>query len=321
MRSLSNTPCGMGWTASSTSSHLQVSSNKLLPFFREAMRVSEQDELDYIVEHHSAFDEDRIGEREAREKLRLAMENWDAPIVVTTAVQFFESLFANRPSQCRKLHNIANSVVILDEAQTLPLKLLRPCVSALDELARNWRSSIVLCTATQPALNTQHGFPGGLEGVREIAPNPKRLYQTLKRTRILHQGILADTQLKECLLRAQQALCIVNTRRHARELFETIPRCSGFASPFHRHVRPASARSAPHGPRTSKRKPARPLGRDVADRKPVSMSISLSSIAPRPVWSPSSKPLDAAIAKDDPNSARCLYSNQLRHRGASRDRK
>ncbi len=190
--------------------------------FREAMRVSEQDELDYIVEHHSAFDEDRIGEREAREKLRLAMENWDAPIVVTTAVQFFESLFANRPSQCRKLHNIANSVVILDEAQTLPLKLLRPCVSALDELARNWRSSIVLCTATQPALNTQHGFPGGLEGVREIAPNPKRLYQTLKRTRILHQGILADTQLKECLLRAQQALCIVNTRRHARELFETI---------------------------------------------------------------------------------------------------
>ena len=75
--------------------------------FRQALGGTGDDVSDFIIEHHSAFDEERIREREAKDKLRLAMENWDAPIIVTTAVQFFESLFANRPSRCRKLHNIA----------------------------------------------------------------------------------------------------------------------------------------------------------------------------------------------------------------------
>lgn len=195
--------------------------------FRQALRDGENDGASYVLEHHSAFDEDRIGQREARDKLRLAMENWDAPVVVTTAVQFFESLFANRPSRCRKLHSIANSVIVLDEAQTLPLKLLLPCVSALDELARNWRSTIVMCTATQPALKADDGFVGGFEHVREIAPDPKRLYRDLKRTRIRQAGILDDEQLRERLSRTGQSLCIVNTRRHARELFETVRDTSG----------------------------------------------------------------------------------------------
>ena len=189
--------------------------------FRRALREDEHDDADHVLEHHSAFEEDRIGQREAQNKLRLAMENWDAPIVVTTAVQFFESLFANRPSRCRKLHNIANSVVILDEAQTLPLKLLSPCVAALDELARSWRTSIVLCTATQPALRAQDGFSGGFENVREIAPDPKRLYQDLKRTRIRLIGTFDDDELKARMAYTPQSLCVVNTRRHARELFET----------------------------------------------------------------------------------------------------
>lgn len=105
--------------------------------FRKALSRGSSDEADFVVEHHSSFDETRISGREGLDKLRLATQNWDAPIVVTTAVQFFESLFADRPSRCRKLHNITNSVVILDEAQTLPLRYLRPCVAALDELARN----------------------------------------------------------------------------------------------------------------------------------------------------------------------------------------
>ena len=102
--------------------------------FREAMGEWGESA---VLEHHSAFDDQKITHTEpnTKDKLRLASENWDAPIIVTTAVQFFESLFANRSSRCRKLHNIANSVVILDEAQTLPYKLLQPCVATIAELA------------------------------------------------------------------------------------------------------------------------------------------------------------------------------------------
>lgn len=190
--------------------------------FRKAVGLCGGDPVDFIVEHHSAFEEERIGSREAQDKLRLAMENWDAPIIVTTAVQFFESLFANRPSQCRKLHNIANSVVILDEAQTLPLGLLRPCVAAVDELARNWKTSVLLCTATQPALAETDGFVGGLRELREIAPEPGDLHRRLKRTRITRIGRVTDVELAERLCSTPQSLCIVNTRRHAREIFEAI---------------------------------------------------------------------------------------------------
>ena len=197
--------------------------------FHKALRGGDAEEPDFVIEHHSTFDEDRIGKREARDKLRLAMENWDAPIIVTTAVQFFESLFSNRPSRCRKLHNVANSVVILDEAQTLPLQYLRPCVTALDELARNWRTSVVLCTATQPALAQSDGFAGGFENVRELAPEPKRLYLALKRTRVRHEGQLDDASVAERLRQSPQALCIVNTRRHARELYERMADAEGAA--------------------------------------------------------------------------------------------
>ena len=194
--------------------------------FRRALRDGDGP-VDFVIEHHSTFDEESIGNRESQDKLRLAMENWDAPIIVTTAVQFFESLFANRPSRCRKLHNVANSVVILDEAQTLPLEHLRPCVAALDELARNWRASVVLCTATQPALRETDGFTGGFEEVRELAPEPERLHETLDRTRIRHVGVLADAELVDRLNESPRVLCIVNTRRHARELYEQLADAEG----------------------------------------------------------------------------------------------
>lgn len=186
-----------------------------------------------VLEHHSAFADDPDASKEAKEKIRLAMENWDAPIVVTTAVQFFESLFADRPSKCRKLHNIANSVVILDEAQTIPLKVLRPCVAALDELARNYRSSVVLCTATQPALKAPDaasgldGFDGGLEGMRELAPEPARLFERLKRVTVRHVGTLDDETLLTQLRKHEQVLCIVNNRRHARALYQGMSDLSG----------------------------------------------------------------------------------------------
>ncbi len=179
-----------------------------------------------VLEHHSAFTErqpprDDPEKYQSAQKLRLAMENWAAPIIVTTAVQFFESLFAARPSQCRKLHNIAGSVVVLDEAQTMPLKLLKPCVATIDELARNYRASVVLCTATQPALEAP-AFDGGLTGVRELAPEPTRLFQQLERVRVRHVGTLDDAALAGHMREREQVLCIVNNRRHARAVYEAM---------------------------------------------------------------------------------------------------
>ncbi|ANF56281.1 CRISPR-associated helicase/endonuclease Cas3 [Halotalea alkalilenta] len=179
-----------------------------------------------VLEHHSAFDAGNQRDRYTIDKLRRDSENWDAPIIVTTAVQFFESLFAAKTSRCRKLHNISRSVVILDEAQTLPLPLLRPSVVALDELALNYRTSVVLCTATQPALaetdDPECSFAGGLRDLRELAPDPKCLYRRLERVTVRHIGTLNDDELHDELLATEQVLCIVNNRRHARALFESI---------------------------------------------------------------------------------------------------
>ncbi|WP_372392829.1 CRISPR-associated endonuclease Cas3'' [Xanthomonas sp. NCPPB 3582] len=188
--------------------------------FRQALGVQERD--DVVLEHHSAFFDDPTKAPQSIDKRKLAMENWDAPIVVTTAVQFFESLFADRPSRCRKLHNIAGSVVILDEAQTLPHALLRPCVALLDELARNYRVSPILCTATQPTLCLDQGFAGGLENVRELVDDPATLYAQLRRVQVRHVGTLDDAALTDHLRQREQVLCIVNNRRHARHLFDAI---------------------------------------------------------------------------------------------------
>ncbi|MFC0169158.1 CRISPR-associated endonuclease Cas3'' [Pseudoduganella danionis] len=179
------------------------------------------DYADVVLEHHGSFIDDPTQNAEAKKKLQLAMENWDRPIIVTTAVQFFESLFAARPAACRKLHNIAGSAVILDEAQTLPLKLLKPCIAAIDELALNYQTSVVLCTATQPALK-EDAMTDGLSNVRELAPEPKRLFDALKRVQIRHVGILSDLQLAQRIQQSSQALCIVNNRRHARALYDLI---------------------------------------------------------------------------------------------------
>jgi CRISPR-associated endonuclease/helicase Cas3 len=181
---------------------------------------------DAVIEHHSGFDEDRLTEKEARDKLSLAMENWDARIVVTTAVQFFESLFSNRPARCRKLHNLARSVIVLDETQTLPLPYLRPCVAALQELQRNYGASIVLCTATQPALDAPH-FEQGFKDAIELAPEPAQLFRDLRRARVETAGKLSDRDVADRIAGTDQALCIVNLKDHARDLFSLVRELPG----------------------------------------------------------------------------------------------
>jgi CRISPR-associated endonuclease/helicase Cas3 len=183
---------------------------------------------DVVLEHHSAIEDERQdrkreseeGEPDIQSKMRLAMEDWAAPVVVTTNVQLFESLFASRSSRCRKLHNVCNAVIILDEAQTIPRPLLRPCVAALDELIRNYGCSVVLCTATQPALDARK-FEGGLDlsKDRELAPNPEELAEKLQRVRLVHGGDMNDAALVDALAHIEQGFIIVNTRKHALALY------------------------------------------------------------------------------------------------------
>lgn len=198
---------------------------------------------DHILEHHSAIEEETARERTGRDKLRLAMEDWAAPLVVTTNVQLFESLFAARPSKARKLHNIAGSVIILDEAQTLPLNLLAPCVRALDELARNYGCSIILCTATQPALDAR-SLPGHSAGLklegRELAPDPHRMGEAFKRVAIRHGGEMSNTALVTSLAETKRALVIVNSRKHALALYQDA-KAAGLADVIHLSTRQYAA--------------------------------------------------------------------------------
>ena len=151
----------------------------------------------------------------------LAAENWDAPIIVTTAVQFFESLFSNRSAKCRKLHNIAGSVVIFDEAQTLPQPFLRPCVAAIAQLVRHYGVTAVLCTATQPEL--QPLLQEYHLTAQEIYPDGEMLCRTLRRTTLQDAGELSQEDLTARLAAQEQVLCVVNRRKTAQDLYQKLP--------------------------------------------------------------------------------------------------
>lgn len=176
---------------------------------------------DVVLEHHSAINSEKPG-AEARDKLRLAMEDWAAPVVVTTNVQLFESLFAARPSRCRKLHNIAGSIIILDEAQVLPRRLLAPTLRMIDALAAQYGCTIVLCTATQPAFDSAELNAGLDLAGRELAPDPEGLADRLRRARIVAGGTMDDDALALALQGTPQSMVIVNSRKHALSLFRQV---------------------------------------------------------------------------------------------------
>ena len=185
--------------------------------------------IDQVVEHHSTFDWDGITDDEDLMRLRRMTRNWDAPVIVTTAVQFFESLFAARKRRCAKLHNLSRAVIVIDEAQTMPRKLLRPCLAAISELARHYGATVVLSTATQPVLTREKGLtvPEALEGVRELAPDPDRLYAALRRTQVTDIGQQDDAALVTRITSVPQVLAIVATRKHARALFDQLAKLPG----------------------------------------------------------------------------------------------
>lgn len=176
-----------------------------------------------VLEHHANAEYDDDDQR-----LRLSAENWDSPIVVTTAVQFFESLFSARTSRCRKLHNIASSVVILDEAQMLPVSFLRPCVNAIVELVQHYHVTAVLCTATQPSLDQFiHAYAPEL-CCREIADDVDDLYSFFKRVHFKRENEMTDETIAGCLCDEEQVLCIVNARKSAQKIYHMLPQGGSF---------------------------------------------------------------------------------------------
>ncbi|MCD8083187.1 MAG: CRISPR-associated helicase Cas3' [Clostridiales bacterium] len=178
-----------------------------------------------VVEHHSGLildlDENNCDPWQIRNVL--ATENWDAPVIVTTAVQFFESLFSNKSSKCRKLHNLCNSVIIFDEAQTLPVPYLKPCIAAIAQLVQNYGATAVLCTATQPALGSYfREYMSDLE-LQEICGNcSKEENAVFERVTINNLGVLTKAQLESKLNEYNQVLCIVNRKATAQELYHCL---------------------------------------------------------------------------------------------------
>ena len=171
---------------------------------------------DNVLENHCKVDYESS---EEFKPMQLASENWDKPVVVTTNVQFFESLFANKSSKCRKLHNIANSVVILDEAQMLPMDYLKPCTAMLQELVDGYRTSIVLCTATQPTLDA---FFRENALIKELCPRMEEQFQFFQRVNYQNLGKIRWDDLLEKLKRENNALCIVNTKKAAQMIYKEI---------------------------------------------------------------------------------------------------
>lgn len=182
-----------------------------------------------VLEHHSNVNLEKIEDEVQKNRIRLATENWDYPIVITTNVQLFESMFANHSSDCRKLHNMSNSVVILDEVQTLPLGFLQPIVDSLDTYQRLFGVSVLFTTASQPVLRGKHQgvnssiIFSGLSDIKEIIPNDANLHERLRRVELdIDDMPCTYDEIAERLKRHDRVLCIVNTRRDAKEIFDRL---------------------------------------------------------------------------------------------------
>lgn len=186
---------------------------------------------DALIEHHSALDP-----RTETPRSRLASENWDAPVIVTTTVQLLESLLANRPSRCRKLHRLARSVIILDEAQTLPPTLLAPLVEVLGLLVRDYGATVVVCTATQPVLGRSSVLSTGFESVREIVPPEVKAFERLRRVAIRWPASLEAityASVADELATERDVLAIVHRRADARQLCELLDARLGHSRTIH----------------------------------------------------------------------------------------
>jgi CRISPR-associated endonuclease/helicase Cas3 len=247
-------PTGMGKTLASLSwalHHARYNCLKriiiVLPFLsiidqtaKELKRIFGEE---MVLEHHSNFNEDEFANKQiTRESFssedypgRLATENWDFPIIITTSVQFFESLFGNKPSRCRKVHNIAQSVVIFDEVQTLPKELVLPTLTMLRNVQRIMCTSFLLCTATQPAFGKTDNF-NGIENIVSLVENPKVIFDATKRVKyspINQYKPVTISELANLVLGKKiSSLIIFNTKKQTFSFYKEIRPKIGFKA-FH----------------------------------------------------------------------------------------
>lgn len=202
----------------------------------------------YVIEHHSLAgtrqmdrgESDHQDETDKARIERLLAENWDAPLIVTTSVQMLESLFANTPSACRKLHRLARSVILFDEVQTLPTSLVVPTLQALSRLADRYGSTVVFATATQPAFDHLHDkvqVPGNRGWQpHEIVRGHARLFHLARRVRVEMPddgSPLSWDQLAQQMLAHEQALCVLNIKRHAAQLARLLVQQTDSESVYH----------------------------------------------------------------------------------------
>lgn len=230
---MGKTLCSINWALHHAQYHRNIKRIiVVLPFIsiidqtaEEFKSIFNDDEGDYVLEHHSNvihFDNEDNDEYSSKQ---LAAENWDYPIIVTTAVQFFESLFSNKRSACRKLHNIQDSIVIFDEIQTLPLYVTEPTLAMLDNLQQLCRCSLLFCTATQPDFNSRIGFCG-INHIESLVEEPQRIFDETRRVTYhsmddyneLSLSDLADAVVKN----QKSALVVFNTKKKARLFYDEL---------------------------------------------------------------------------------------------------
>lgn len=191
----------------------------------EYRRILDPENLGLIVEHHSAVPDAQGGAASESSAMQRAAENWDAPIIITTSVQFIESLFASSASKCRKLHNLARSVVLIDEVQALPAHLLNPLLNVLKELHEHYGVSFLFMTATQPAFRHHFGsLPEGFHPgeVTEIVEDRGHLFHVLKRVEFRIEKTLNWDEVADRMAQARQVLCVVNIRAQAFDLWNAL---------------------------------------------------------------------------------------------------
>jgi CRISPR-associated endonuclease/helicase Cas3 len=194
-----------------------------------------------VLEHHSGYNENDTNDCDENcslieKRKRLACENWDYPIIVTTTVQFFESLFSNRPSRCRKIHNVAESIVIFDEVQAIPKEVILPTLQMLKDVQTVMKTSFLFCTATQPAFEKRPGFDG-ISGICPLIDNPDELYERTKRVdyELLHdlQPVDYDELLESVMSMGDSVLVIFNTKKAALEFYRRADRAGGWEKKYH----------------------------------------------------------------------------------------